>query len=321
MLIVNFAYLRWLIFNKIFAVHVLVDKFYQSLSQFSKSFATLNTIRLNNTRTLMKNLACLCLFLISSASCFAETREIAITIDDLPLVASKMNTPGNQQRSIERFDRIIAALTENNVPATGFVIAGAIAEGQWAFLERFRNAGFMVGSHTYSHPNLNRMSAEKYIADLDRADKILEPLFTEPKYFRYPYLAEGNQTTKPQVLAYLNEHHYTIAPVTIDSKDFAFNERLYKVPFRTREAYAGKLKAEYLAYIWKQTLKAEKKANGQSVKQILLIHANLLNSYLLGDIIQMYKNNGYTFISLTEALKNPAPALQLPAITENTVLQ
>ena len=242
-----------------------------------------------------------------------ETREIAITIDDLPLVASRMNTPGNQQRSTERFSKIVQALVENNVPATGFVIAGAIEKGQWAFLEQFHDAGFMIGNHTYSHFDLNHLSAEKYIADLDRADKKLAPLLTTPKYFRYPYLAEGNKINKPKVLAYLAEHHYTIAPVTIDSKDYRFNEQLYHVPYRSREAYINKLKSTYLAFIWSQTLKAEKLAHGQPVKQILLIHANLLNSYALGDIIQMYKKNGYTFISLTEALKNPAPILSYPA--------
>jgi len=249
------------------------------------------------------------LSLLVSWDCFAETKEITITIDDLPLVASKMNTPGNQQRSTERFMRIIQALSENNVPATGFVIAGSIGHGQWAFLEQFRNAGFMIGNHTYSHQDLNHMSAETYIADVARADRILAPLMTEPKYFRYPYLAEGNTQTKPKVQQYLTENHYTIAPVTIDSKDYRFNEQLYKVAYRSREGYIGKLKSSYLAFIWSQTLKAEKRANGQPVKQILLIHANLLNSYVLNDIIQMYKNNGYKFISLTEALKNPAPAL------------
>lgn len=261
----------------------------------------------------MKTLYFFCLCLLTN-TCLAQVREIAITIDDLPLVASQMNTPGNQQRSTERFDRIIAALTEYNAPATGFVIGGAIEKGQWDFLERFHKAGFMIGNHTYSHYNLNQTNAEKYIADIDRADKVLAPLLTEPKYFRYPYLAEGNKTTKPLVLDYLTEHHYVIAPVTIDSKDFEFNERLYKVPFRSRDAYMNKLKPQYLAYIWNQTLKAEKRTKNNPGKQILLIHANLINSYALGDILQMYKNNGYTFITLEEALKNPAPTLTFPAI-------
>lgn len=257
-----------------------------------------------------KTLAVTALFVSMTCTCYAEVnREIAITIDDLPLVASKMDTPGNQQRSTERFMRIIQALKENNVPATGFVIAGSIGKGQWAFLEQFHNAGFQIGNHTYSHKNLNQTHADTYIADVDKADKILTPLITEPKYFRYPYLAEGNNQSKPKVLAYLQENHYTVAPVTIDSKDYRFNEQLYHVPYRSREAYIQKFKTSYLNFIWNQTLIAEKKAAGKPVKQILLIHANLLNSYVLSDIIHMYKNHGYTFISLTDALKNPAPSL------------
>jgi peptidoglycan/xylan/chitin deacetylase (PgdA/CDA1 family) len=263
----------------------------------------------------MKTLLCFCLSLFIG-NCFGQMREIAITIDDLPLVASKMNTPGNQQRSTERFMRIVNTLKENNVPATGFVIAGAIAEGQWAFLQAFHDAGFTIGNHTYSHPNLNQMSAEKYIANIARADQILVPIMTESKYFRYPYLAEGNKQTKSKVLEYLTQNHYIVAPVTIDSKDFQFNEQLYKVPYRARESYISKLKVRYLDYIWQKTLKAEKRANGEPVKQILLIHANLLNSYVLGDIIKMYKEHGYTFITLAEALKNPAPALVFPAQAE-----
>ncbi len=251
--------------------------------------------------------------LLFIGNCFGQDKEITITIDDLPLVASKMNTPGNQQRSTERFSKMVEALSENKVPAIGFVIGGAIEKGQWAFLEQFRKAGLMLGNHTYSHQSLNQIGAEKYIADIARADKVLAPIMTEPKYFRYPYLAEGNKVSKPKVLAYLAENHYTVAPVTIDSKDFQFNEQLYKVPYHSREAYINKLKPRYLAYIWQQTLRAEKRANGKPVKQILLIHANLLNSYALNDIIQMYKKNGYTFISLTEALKNPAPVLSYPA--------
>lgn len=244
----------------------------------------------------------------------AEEREIAITIDDLPLVASKMNTPGNQQRSTERFTRIVQAFSDNKVPATGFVIGGAIEKGQWDFLEQFYHAGLTIGNHTYTHRNLNNMGAEAYIADIDRADKVLSPLMSSPKYFRYPYLAEGNKTTKPKVLEYLANHDYIVAPVTIDSKDFRFNEELYKVPYRQREQYIlTKMKPRYLAYIWQQTLKAEKKANGQPVKQILLIHANLLNSYLLEDVIQMYKKNGYKFISLSEALQNPASEILAPS--------
>lgn len=259
--------------------------------------------------------------MLFSSLCCAQEREIAITIDDLPLVASMMNTPANQKRSIDRFTQIVQTFEKYKVPVVGFVIAGAIEKGQWSFLEQFRQAGFMLGNHTYSHYNLNQMSAEKYIADIERADKILAPIMSTPKYFRYPYLAEGNKNTKQKVFDYLKAHDYIIAPVTIDSKDFEFNARVYKVPFRSREKYIQKLKPQYLAYIWSQTLKAEKKAKGQNGKQILLLHANTLNSYLLGDILEMYQKNGYKFISLTEALKNPAPEIKFPLSKEDTSFQ
>lgn len=255
-----------------------------------------------------------------SSACFAQEREIAITIDDLPLVASRMDSASNRQLAQERFTRIIEALTKYKVPVTGFVIAGAIAKGQQAFLKQFRQAGFKLGNHTYSHYNLNEMSAKEYIADIDHADKILGSLLPKTKYFRYPYLAEGNANTRQEVYDYLEAQHYIIAPVTINSKDYEFNAAIYKVAIPEREDYIRQLKPLYLAYIWEQTLKAEQRTGGEG-KQILLLHANLLNSYLLGDVLQMYKKNGYRFISLAEALKNPALVIRFPDANRGTQLE
>lgn len=253
--------------------------------------------------------ALMCLFTTANAE-----NEIAITIDDLPFVGSGTNTPSSLKRTQERFMALMNALVENQVPATGFVIGGAIAKNEWDFLETFRNQnGLTLGNHTYTHKSLNGMTAEKYIADIERADKKLEPVMSEPKYFRFPYLAEGKGEKKQQVMEYLKEHHYTVAPVTVDSKDYEFNAQFYRIPYRQRPERLAQFKKRYLAFIWQQTLRAEKKAkkvDGQPVKQILLIHANLINSLCLGDIIQMYKDNGYKFISLSEALAgNTAPVI------------
>lgn len=232
----------------------------------------------------------------------AQTLEIALTIDDLPFVGSSGND-AKLERGKNRFMKILEVLIEKNVPATGFVIAGSIAKGQWQWLEQFREAGFNLGNHTYSHRSLNNISAAKYIEDVDKADKILEPLFSENKYFRYPYLAEGNGEKKQQIYRYLAAHKYTIAPVTIDSKDFLFNQQLFSIPYRLREQHLPSIRKRYLNYIWKQTIKSQSRAEqNKPLKEILLIHANLLNSYFLGDIIDLYRANGYRFISLDEAL-------------------
>lgn len=237
-----------------------------------------------------------------STTCFAADRNIAITIDDLPFVGTDSNNAGNLQRSHDRFMSIMQSLIDHHVPATGFVIAGAIGKGQWQLLEEFRKEGFELGNHTYSHANLNRISSQKYIDEIAHADQKLASVMTQPKYFRYPYLAEGKGVTKQKVQDYLMANQYTIAPVTIDSKDYLFNERLLHVSWRDRPQYLEKMKKDYLDYIWKQTILAEKRSVNGASKQILLIHANLLNSHFLGDIIQMYKDNGYRFVSLSEAL-------------------
>lgn len=260
----------------------------------------------------MKNITRTVLFVIGLMISFTATaaeRLIAITIDDLPFVGSTHNKESNLQREHDRFLSIMQMALDRKVPITGFVIAGTIEKDQWQLLELFLKNGFPLGNHTYSHPNLGTMSAEKYIADIDHADKILTPLFNGPKYFRYPYLAESQGKKKQQVYDYLAEHNYVIAPVTIDSKDYNFNTQLFAIAYRQREQNLPQLKKRYLAYIWGQTLRAEeraKKMHRENDAQILLIHANLLNSYCLGDIIDMYEKNGYTIISLDEALRSLA---------------
>lgn len=248
---------------------------------------------------------------------YAKEKEIALTIDDLPFVGTNSATKGNLERAQTRFNKILNYLIDAHIPATGFIIANSIAQGQWALLEEFRNAGFALGNHTYSHANLNHMSADKYIAEIARADKILAPVMTEPKYFRYPYLAEGRGETKQAVQNYLTANQYVIAPVTIDSKDYQFNERLLKVSWRVRDQYVNQIKKQYLDYIWQQTLKSEKRSKDDSSVQILLVHSNLLNSHCLGDVIQMYKDHGYRFVTLDEALAHhPSPDLEQADTTE-----
>lgn len=255
---------------------------------------------------------------VFSSAVFAEPLQIAITIDDLPFVGSSNKTTGDVKRAHDRFMRIYDTLMEYKIPTTGFVIAGSIGKNQWELLELFQKNGLQLGNHTYSHRNLNTTSTEKYIEDLDKADKILTPVMSNPKYFRYPYLAEGKADKKAKVRQYLSEHGYSIAPVTIDSKDYLYNSQLLAINWRQREQKLNPIKQRYLAYIAKQTERAEQKAAHSSGahRQILLIHANLLNSFCLKDILDYYQQRGYSFISLEEALQAPAPAIQAPAPEE-----
>lgn len=236
---------------------------------------------------------------------FAVQRSIALTIDDLPFVGESKNA---------HLERIIQALTSNKVPATGFIIAGEVRADNWPMLQKFRDSGFGLGNHTLTHANLNKMTVEAYIQEIQKSDKILSSVLTKPKYFRFPYLVEGQGSKKEKIMHYLFSKNYRIAPITIDSKDFIFNQLLLSVPEKERRFFLNVLKPCYIDFIWEQTKKAEEQqASGKKPQppQILLIHANLLNAYVLPDIIQMYRENGYAFVSLKQALR-PSQTSQNP---------
>jgi peptidoglycan/xylan/chitin deacetylase (PgdA/CDA1 family) len=221
--------------------------------------------------------------------CIPKTRELVLTLDDLPLEQFF-------------FGKIMQTLLKHKAPAIGFVIANQVNERYLPHLNEFLNAGFIIGNHSYSHPDLRNTPAENFIADLDRADRILAPLMKGPKYFRYPYLTEGRWRTKQKVLNYLRTHQYTVAPVTIDSRDFVFNRKFVENPDRYSPKFLSQLKQSYLNYVWAQTEKVEQAQRCNSTKQIVLLHANALNSLFLDDLLNMYEEKGYHFITLGEAL-------------------
>lgn len=239
----------------------------------------------------------------------AATKEIALTIDDLPFVGNSKNDPSKFRREKKRYDLIIEILKNEKVPVTGFVIAGHIQPGQLEWIQEFQKLGGIIGNHTFSHPNANRMATDKYIENIAEADKILAPMMSKPKYFRFPYLITGrNCEARMAIRKYLEANGYVIAPVTIDTKDFGLNARLHNVDWRVRKNSLPSFQRQYLAFTAKKTKEAEQQAMKKMqrpVKQIILVHMNTLNSYFLGDLIQMLRKQGYTFISLPEALKDP----------------
>lgn len=224
----------------------------------------------------------------SEKQCEPQQREIALTIDDLPI------------ESIY-FQKIVESLKAHQAPAVGFVIANAVNETNLVDLKQFLKDGFTIGNHSYSHLSLRKTTAADYIIDVDKADQILAPLMTETKYYRYPYLAKARWRKKQKVFDYLAANHYVIAPITVDSKDFKFNAELISSKVQANPEYLKEMRQRYLDFVWQQTLKAEKRQDC-GAKQILLLHANQLNSYFLNDLLNMYKEHGYHFISLKAAL-------------------
>ena len=125
----------------------------------------------------MRNLA-LPVSLLLLASCATPQQgpspQIAITIDDLPVHAPY--PPGVTANQVNA--QIVAALIAGHVPATGFLNGVGVEQHPETMqaLMQWRNAGLVVGNHTWSHPHLSEMTAAQFEKEVDRNEPILRQI-------------------------------------------------------------------------------------------------------------------------------------------------
>src|SRR2546425_11687243 len=111
---------------------------------------------------------------LSPVSAVAGT-ELAVTIDDLP-------TTGPLPPSVTRLSivtQMIQALRRHAALGVyGFANVGQVRENPelQEILRAWRQAGFQLGNHTFSHANLGQVSAEEFVADIERNESLLAPL-------------------------------------------------------------------------------------------------------------------------------------------------
>jgi peptidoglycan/xylan/chitin deacetylase (PgdA/CDA1 family) len=233
--------------------------------------------------------------------------EICITFDDLPVVRVRDR--------IERLmltDEILYTLEEYGVISAGFAVGDNI-EDDIDILEAWLEMGHTLGNHTWSHPDLNDVPSELYIADIKRGHDAIEEILNaagqKKRYFRYPSLHYGNSPrVRGAVADYLEAEGYNIADVSVDTDDFAFNLQFEKIYQSGDSIKFVQLGNEYLDHIMERLEAAEilsEELLGRQIKHILLLHANRLNSNFLGDLLSEIETRGYTFISLEKALSDP----------------
>ncbi len=266
------------------------------------------------------NVICL-LFLVFCFSFFAQAqnktqRFIAVTIDDLPVVSTRRDLKTRQEIT----KKLLKHITKAQIPAVGFVNEGKLYandkrdEAQIDLLRSWLDANLELGNHTFSHLSLHDNSLEKYKDDILKGEIITKELLQakgmKMRYFRHPYLWTGlSLETKSGLNKFLAEHNYTIAPVTIDNSDWifaggydkAFDKNDKKLMKRIGDAYVPYLEAK-MDYWERQSVKIF----GREIRQILLLHANFINSDYFDDIAEMLKKRNYQFVTLENALNDEA---------------
>src|SRR6185436_1647230 len=129
-------------------------------------------------------------------------------------------------------------------------------------------------------------------------------------YFRYPYTNTGpTQEVKESFEAFLRSRGYTNAPFTVEHADYMYNLLWLDARARGDSEGALRVRQAYLEHLDRAFAFFEDLSRdtfGREIPQILLIHANEINADCLDEMLDRLEARGDAFISLDDALLDPA---------------
>ena len=261
------------------------------------------------------SLACVSLSLLACLASAAEPqRSIAVTIDDLPFVGER--SLADAQAGTRA---LLAALTAHRVPAIGFVnedklLVRGEADARIGLLEAWLDAGMELGNHNFGHVGFQATPLAQYQEAVLKGEVVTRWLLSSrgaaPRYYRHTFTQTGpTAADKAAFEAFLAAHGYAVAPFTVEHDDFVFARVYDDARGRGDTADAGRVREAYLAHLDPALDAFESMSRdlfGREIPQVLLIHANALNAEALDAILVRLKGRGYRFVSLAEALRDPA---------------
>ena len=243
-------------------------------------------------------------------------RGIVLTYDDLP---ANLFRPTDELYATVTRD-LLAGLARHGIPAIGFVnesklyVGGELSPLRVGLLRAWIEAGLELGNHTYSHPDLHATDLPEFQADVLRGERVTRELLADvgrvPRYFRHPFLRTGRSLeVRDAFEAFLAEHGYRVAPVTIDNHEWIYARAYDHALARGDRALADRIASAYLAYMDRVVAYYEDQSRaltGREIPQVLLLHANRLNAATTDGLVEMLEERGYAFVGLDEALEDPA---------------
>ncbi|MGX5729223.1 polysaccharide deacetylase family protein [Pseudoxanthomonas beigongshangi] len=259
----------------------------------------------------------------ASTADVASQRRIAVTIDDLPWQRLDEKAVAGLP---DWHARLMAQLRRADVPVVGFVnedkleVDGVVQPERVQMLRDWRDAGYELGNHTYGHVDLHEVGLPAYEAAILKGERVLRPLLAErgaaPRWFRHPYLRAGRTPEDRAALTrFLGAHGYRIAPVTVDNGEwvwaFAYANVAAQPAGSDRDATLDRLRKGYLPYMLNKLDYYERQSQallGHALPQVWLMHANELNAIAFADLVDGARRRGYRFVSLEEAMRDPAYA-------------
>jgi peptidoglycan/xylan/chitin deacetylase (PgdA/CDA1 family) len=249
----------------------------------------------------------------------AQAQSVAFTFDDGPrLDETPLMSP--QQRN----QAMLAALAAQKVSAALFVTCGNGADrpAGYALAKAWGEAGHAVGNHTMTHPDLNsaKLTLAQYQQEISDCDRITSTLPGYQKWFRFTFLREGNTPEKRDGMrAFLKQTGYRNAYVSLDTSDWRLDGKLVEVLQANPQADIAPIRQAYLAHIRQRATAyrdLSRQLEGRDIPQVILMHHNLINALWLKDVIQQFRDMGWTITTpakaFDDAVYQKEPERQVP---------
>ena len=232
--------------------------------------------------------------------------QIAFTFDDLPAHSA---LPSNTSRT-EIAQKLIAAFRAEHMPPIYGMVNGALIEkvpGDAEVLKIWHDAGNPLGNHTWSHPHLSQSSVEDFEKEITRNEPVISSVMKKGDWhwFRYPFLDEGDTPEKRDAIrAFLASHKYKVASVTMSFGDYMWNEPYARCVAKNDQQAIATLKSSYLAAADESITRYRSMSQqlyGRDIPYVLLMHIGALDAEMMPELLKLYRDRGFTFVTLPEA--------------------
>jgi peptidoglycan/xylan/chitin deacetylase (PgdA/CDA1 family) len=254
----------------------------------------------------------LMMLVVASLVQAGSAQTVAITFDDLPFTGG---LPDGVTR-VEVAQSILQTLKAVHAPRVYGMVNAKRVEGNpvgQQILKMWVAAGYPLGNHTWAHPFLTDIEPSDFERQVLDDEPVLRA-FSKPgedwHWFRYPYLQEGETVEKQQIVAaWLKDHNYRIAQVTMDFDDYAWNDPLTRCIAKHDDAALETLKAMYMqdaSVSIDYDRKLSQMLYHRDIPYVVMLHMGAIERLMLPQFFALLKQKGFTLTTLEKAESDPA---------------
>jgi peptidoglycan-N-acetylglucosamine deacetylase len=242
-----------------------------------------------------------------------RTPRVALTFDDLPDHGPL--PPGMSRVDVAK--SILETLKSHNAPPVyGFINAKQLetSPGDADVLKLWREAGFPLGNHTFSHMDLHTNSAEDFERDVAANEATLRSFMADRDWhwFRYPYLREGNTPEKHRAVRdMLTRRGYHVAQVTLSFDDYAYNDPYARCVTRSDRDGIVWLEQSYRQRAAESLVRGRDAARafvGHDIGHVMLLHIGAFETVMLPRLLDILQQQGFALATLQDAQADAAYA-------------